>query len=166
MSRIPHISEPLFDAGTQKVNDNWFRFLDGLVPVIGTWTPVLTFATPGDLSVAYTTQRGSYERIGRLVHAVFAIDTSAFTHTTASGALTISGLPFTSAGTATRSGTVSWSGITKANYTEVVPRVVVGVTTIVFTASGSGQARDAVIAGNVPSAGNVVLSGEVFYQAA
>jgi hypothetical protein len=29
-NRIPHISEPLFDAGSQKVNDNWFRFLDQL----------------------------------------------------------------------------------------------------------------------------------------
>mgnify|MGYP001617979545 CR=1 FL=1 len=34
MQRIPHISEPLFDAGTQKVNDNWFRFFDDLTTVV------------------------------------------------------------------------------------------------------------------------------------
>ena len=28
--RIPHISEPLFDADSQKINDNWHRFLDDL----------------------------------------------------------------------------------------------------------------------------------------
>lgn len=28
--RIPHISEPLFDVGSQKINDNWHRFLDDL----------------------------------------------------------------------------------------------------------------------------------------
>jgi hypothetical protein len=30
MPRIPHNSEPLFDAGTQKINDNWFRYLDDI----------------------------------------------------------------------------------------------------------------------------------------
>ena len=33
----------------------------------GTWTPTITFATPGNLSVAYTTQSGSYTKIGRMV---------------------------------------------------------------------------------------------------
>ena len=28
MSRIPHIFEPLIDTGSQKINDNWHRFLD------------------------------------------------------------------------------------------------------------------------------------------
>lgn len=37
----------------------------------GTWTPVLTFATPGDLSVAYSTQAGSYTKIGRQVMVSF-----------------------------------------------------------------------------------------------
>lgn len=53
------------------------------------WTPVVSFVTPGDLSVAYTTQAGSYSKVGPLV--TFYLDL-AFTptYTTASGALTVS----------------------------------------------------------------------------
>src|SRR5690606_2607584 len=36
----------------------------------GTWTPVLTLATPGSSSVTYTAQSGTYVRIGRLVWAL------------------------------------------------------------------------------------------------
>lgn len=61
----------------------------------GTWTPTLTFATPGNLSVAYTTQSGQYTKIGRRVSVEAVIITSTFTHTTASGQLQITGLPFT-----------------------------------------------------------------------
>lgn len=28
MPRIPHISEPLIDAESGKINDNWFRYLE------------------------------------------------------------------------------------------------------------------------------------------
>src|SRR3990167_1606815 len=38
----------------------------------GTWTPVFTFATPGDLSVAYSTQQAIYTKIGRVVYVAFA----------------------------------------------------------------------------------------------
>lgn len=62
---------------------------------VGTWTPSLTFATPGDLNVAYTTQVGRYRKYGRLLWVDFRIVTSNFTFTTASGALNIAGLPFT-----------------------------------------------------------------------
>jgi len=60
----------------------------------GTWTPTLTFATPGDVSVSYTTQLGAYTRIGQWVTASFVIVTSTFTHTTAADSLYIGGFPF------------------------------------------------------------------------
>ena len=66
----------------------------------GTWTPVVTFATPGDLSVAYSRQVGRYTKIGRLVIVHIDISTSTFTFTSASGDLTITGLPFASASAA------------------------------------------------------------------
>jgi hypothetical protein len=59
----------------------------------GTWTPTITFATPGDLSVTYATQNGRYTKIGDVVIANIDIQTATFTHTTASGALRVS-LPF------------------------------------------------------------------------
>lgn len=62
---------------------------------VGTWTPGLTFGTPGDLSVAYTTQVGRYRKYGKLLWIDFRIVTSTFTFTTASGAINVTGLPFT-----------------------------------------------------------------------
>ena len=63
---------------------------------VGTWTPTLTTATPGDLSVAYSQRIGSYIQIGKLVIVWLNVATSTFTWTTASGILQITGLPFTS----------------------------------------------------------------------
>jgi len=58
------------------------------------FTPVITFATPGDLSVVYSTQLGQYVRIGNLVTVSIQL---AFTptYTTASGTFFIESLPFT-----------------------------------------------------------------------
>lgn len=61
----------------------------------GTWTPTLTFATPGNLNVVYSTRTGQYTKIGDTVCISWAISTSTFTHTTAAGAVQISGFPFT-----------------------------------------------------------------------
>lgn len=60
----------------------------------GTFTPTLTFTTPGDVSVAYSTQSGRYTKIGDTVFFKLTLITSAFTFTTGSGQLYVSGLPF------------------------------------------------------------------------
>lgn len=60
----------------------------------GTWTPVFTFATPGDLSVSYTQQLGYYTRVGNRVDYKFNL-TFTPTFTTSSGNINITGLPFT-----------------------------------------------------------------------
>lgn len=60
----------------------------------GTWTPTLTFVTAGNLVVAYTTRIGTYTKIGDLVNLMVDVFTSTFTHTTASGFLQITGVPF------------------------------------------------------------------------
>jgi len=60
----------------------------------GTWTPAYTFATPGNLSVSYTSRSGTYTKIGNRVYVDFTMIVSACTHTTASGILFITGLPF------------------------------------------------------------------------
>lgn len=60
---------------------------------IGEFTPVFTFATAGDLSVAYSTRTGRYWRIGAIMN--IAIDlTFTPTFSTASGEATITGLPY------------------------------------------------------------------------
>ena len=130
----------------------------------GTWTPVLTFATAGDLNVAYTTQLGTYTKIGRLVTAYCEIVTSTFTHTTASGNCQVTGLPFTAAAGMDYTGSLQWQGVSKANYTDINPQVGAGTAVITFLAHGSGQARDNVAAANMPTTGTVILIFSLSYH--
>ena len=60
----------------------------------GTWTPTLSVSTPGNLTVGYSAQQGTYTRVGRLVSIQCRISLSSWTQTTASGNLKLEGLPF------------------------------------------------------------------------
>jgi hypothetical protein len=75
----------------------------------GTWTPVLTFATPGTVSVGYQTREGFYTKIGRFVHFSCFISLNAFTKGTASGNLRVSGLPFTVQNPGNNELPISWA---------------------------------------------------------
>jgi hypothetical protein len=61
----------------------------------GTFTPAFAPAAGAFTSVTYITQRGRYTRIGRTVTINIYLLTSAISVGTASGAVSISGLPFT-----------------------------------------------------------------------
>jgi hypothetical protein len=61
----------------------------------GTFTPAFTPAAGAFTSVTYITQKGRYTRIGRTVTINIYLLTSGITVGTASGAVKISGLPFT-----------------------------------------------------------------------
>jgi hypothetical protein len=61
----------------------------------GTWTPTITYSTPGTLAVTYTSQAGTYTKVGNLVTLSFGIRLSAFVKGTASGDLQVGGVPFT-----------------------------------------------------------------------
>lgn len=134
----------------------------------GTWTPVLTFATPGNLSVVYTIQVGFYYAIGNLVFLQFGIVTSTFTHTTASGDMNITGLPFTSKNGTNQSsyGPLSWRGITKNNYTQWSAVLASNAALITATGAGSGQATVALGASDMPTGGTVRLQGSIVYEKA
>ena len=130
----------------------------------GTWTPVLTTSTPGNLAITYTTQTGSYEQRGNLIIAKFNITTSAFTHTTASGNWRITGLPIT--GNAGFGGTLEFSGITKTGYTQFVPRLSNASTLFQIFCSGTGQAGGLLAAADMPTGGAsgvITLNGTVLY---
>lgn len=135
----------------------------------GTWTPVLTFATAGDLSVAYSSQSGRYIKIGKLVVASFIIETSTFTHTTASGACQITGLPFASANVSPIqwAGPLSlWQGITRASYTDVATNMAHNVSLGGFIISGSAQTTANLGTTDMPTGGTVKLAGQFIYEAA
>ncbi len=118
------------------------------------WVPVLTFATPGDLAVTYATQAGLGVKIGSMVLLYGQITTSTFTHTTAVGALTITGNPLTNGATSVIAA-CQWQGITKAAYTDVAAALPAGSATITFLASGSGVGTAGVLVADVPTGGTV-----------
>lgn len=132
----------------------------------GTWTPVLTFATEGDLDVAYSVQEGWYTKIGNTVRLGFAIVTSTFTHSTASGAVRVTGLPFTSTGVSgtTEQGTLIYQNIDKTSYTSFFPGLDEGTAIIRIDASGSGQSLAAVVAADMPTGNETILRGFVVYR--
>jgi hypothetical protein len=139
----------------------------GALPIYeqGTWTPALTFATPGNLVVAYSVQAGEYVRLGNLVIAQFLITTSTFTHTTASGDARITGLPFTN-GALTRRGPLSWQRITKAGYTDIAAALTAGANILILQASGSTLDVSQVTAADMPTSGVVILAGTIVYRTA
>jgi hypothetical protein len=109
----------------------------------GTFTPEMTFATPGDLSVFHTKQEGWYTTAGALVFGVINIDFTP-TFTTASGNMRITGLPFTAknvstyvGGGAVSSGTANLSYA--AGYTALASGVVQNQTYLHVIASGTGK---------------------------
>ena len=140
------------------------------IGVVKRWTPVLTFATPGNLAVSYTTAVADYIRMREWVTANFRIITSAFTWTTSSGNLQITGLPYTASSSSNdtnyvwQGGGLVFGGVTKASYTQFVPQVSAGSNVILIAASGSGQAPANLVAADLPSGGSVVLSGSVSFR--
>jgi hypothetical protein len=105
----------------------------------GTWTPGMSFATPGDLFVDYASRAGSYIRIGRLV-TVRCIVTGQPNYSTASGLFRITGLPYSAAsGSDFPAGCLEmYRGITMANATTFSLTVAVGSTLMTSRGSGSG----------------------------
>jgi hypothetical protein len=91
----------------------------------------------------------------------FTVTTSAFTHTTASGNLTMTGAPFAAA-TQIFGGFFAFNGITKAGYTQFVAQI--QASSILFNASGSGVAESGVSAPDVPTGGTVRLRGSLIYR--
>ncbi|HJP69392.1 MAG TPA: hypothetical protein VJ846_10860 [Sphingomicrobium sp.] len=133
----------------------------------GTWTPALTFATPGNLSVAYTLQNARYVKVGGIVHANFVILTSTFTFTTASGNLLLTGLPFTSLNASANDrwySPVAFQGITKAGFTAFVGALLPNVTQLQIIGSGSGVAATNVTATDTPTGGTVIIAGIISYE--
>jgi len=109
----------------------------------GTFTPAVTFTTPGDLAVAYGggVQYGYYTRIGRLVTVQLIVNPT-LTFSTASGSLRVTGLPFTSAAISGGAHYIPASIAGGTTYpsgtTHVVGAVAPGGTYLNIAATGSG----------------------------
>lgn len=132
---------------------------------VSPWTPVLTCTTPGNLAVGYATQAGRIKKLGNLAVANGSIITNSFTHTTASGSVAITGLPYTSLNVTNLAaqGSTTVGGITKASYTQFTARVLPNTSSVSIVGSGSGVAASDVTITNMPSGGTVVLIFTIVY---
>jgi hypothetical protein len=131
----------------------------------GTWTPSVTFATPGDLAVTYGLRDARYTKVGRVVHVSFAFVVSSFTYTTASGNITITGLPFASNATANSRwySPLLWQGIAKAGYTQMTGALVENTTQLVVLGSGSGVVASNVTTTDSPSTSSIIFGAVMSY---
>ena len=69
------------------------QYVNVLTPSSGIWTPLATFATVGDLSMAHASNTAIFRRIGNRVYIRGSV-TFTPTYTAASGSLQLGGLPF------------------------------------------------------------------------
>lgn len=129
----------------------------------GTWTPVVSFTTPGDLTVVHSVQQGHYVRIGNLVTFTFRLNTSTFTYTTASGAMVISGLPFTAISTSPGRGSVKIDGWNAASISTMGIEVGVSTSTINIFTSKTAASSAQLNQGNFTSATNIGVWGTASY---
>lgn len=132
----------------------------------GDWTPVLTAEVPGDLVATLNIAVGKYLKIGRLVCATAHVNTSTFTHTTASGDALVTGLPFTSANISNlvAVGTISFNNITKAGYAVFASYIDANTAVVRVFAGGSGAGASKVAITNMPTGGEVQLRFTIWYQ--
>lgn len=130
----------------------------------GTWTPTLTCATPGDLSVGYGTRIGRYTRIGNRILVMVSLSTSVWTHSTATGALRITGLPFVPVAASSEFLAGAMNRYTKASYTQVLPFINAATGVINFWATGSGQVGASLDAADMPSGTTFTLWASGHYQ--
>lgn len=128
----------------------------------GSWTPSVSFATPGNLSVTYSAQTGAYVRIGNIVFVTALIRCSVFTHTTAASFFTITGLPFTPATNFVGAGTINMT-YAKAGYTSL--GLETGTNLFYVLASGpSAGASTELVAADVVSGTDPAIYLAGFYQ--
>lgn len=137
----------------------------------GTWTPEISFVSPGTLSVSYATQDGTYTKIGNIVTVRCAIN---FTPTlgTASGSFKVTGLPFTgispslgNAGSGAISNTNS-SFTWPAGTTQITIQVNPGATEAGIAARGSGIGGAGFTPANLTNGGAHLLVFALSYFAA
>lgn len=131
----------------------------------GTFVPTLSFATPGDLSVVYSTHIARYTRIGRMVFGnIYMVCTPTFT--TASGALQISTLPYT-VGAYDGSGAVvlTNTGITfSSGKTYMNAQPVSGATYVYLTQLGSATASSQIGTTNLVSGVAITIEFDFTYS--
>lgn len=137
--------------------------LDQLTFSSSTWVPGISFDTPGNLAITYGTRVGNYTQVANRVSIDWAITTTAFTWSTATGALRITGIPIAANPLFPEyTGSLSWAGLTLAGTTDIAPQILAANTSIIrLQASGSGSGRVQLTTANTTSGTQLTLSGSM-----
>lgn len=131
----------------------------------GSWTPTVTASTPGNIAVTYATRLGRYNKVGKKVTVWFVVTTATFTHTTASGELRLSGLPFANELGSEAIGTADVNQVTfPASRTSLTSNIQDGQSHLRFVATGGGS-RNAIQMTNTTTGTNISLLGSITYEA-
>jgi hypothetical protein len=167
-SRTGPLVEVAADNALHDISDNHFGGFSFVLPSgaylgcygpnrarANTFLPVLTFATPGDLSVSYTVRNGLYWHESNGIRFEIRILASSITYTTASGSLRVAGLPISQLAGFDLVGdisVVSWSKITlTSGYTALVAGKSVSADVIAILQTGSGEPYGSVSTSNIAS---------------
>jgi len=133
--------------------------------VTASWTPTFTFSTVGNLSVVYTTQNGSYTRVGDIVFVEFTLVCTP-TFTTATGGARITGFPINSA----KSNCAGEVGIQGANvlygagFTGINLTTTNGQSFLSLLAFGSGKVSTVIGAGSFVSGVAITFGGSIAFN--
>lgn len=163
-STSPTMVTPVLGVSTATSIDFGGGALNSYVPLTS-WTPVFTFATPGDLSVSYTNQKGFYVRIGGIVVLEFQIQCIP-TFITSSGDVSITGLPITSnstSGSGCRGIADNDNLVYPAGATMISGIIASNSNSIGFAACGSTIVDVRLSTANIISGSTIALSGSITY---
>lgn len=147
-------------------NSSVSTVLDWYEEVDWSSSAAITFTTPGDVAVTYSLKKCTAQRIGNEVVAKFTINTSSFTHSTASGSLQVTGLPWKAVAVEYSAGPLQYQGITSATKTCITSRVNPNASVVRFIGCGSGVGIGEITAGEALSGGTLMLTGEIRYRCA
>jgi len=131
----------------------------------GEWIPALTLAVPGDLAVTYSTQLGRFRRMGDLCFWWLRLVTTSFVYSTASGQLSLTGLPFAPSTDFEWAGAGSFRGWTKVGFTTATP-VVLPAGDMRWRMTGGGQAEPFMASGDIGSGATIAISASGSYPLA
>ena len=132
---------------------------------VQSWTPIFTFIHPGDLSVVYTKQYGSYSYVGNLITATFELQFIP-TYTTSNGYMLINGLPIANnaaIGNYPIGSVVTSDILFPSGTTNITTGMRPGESSIELTCSGSGIPLSLVFQVQFISGNAVQIFGTISY---
>jgi len=125
----------------------------------GSWTPTVVGTSTNPSSVNYSTQFGKYTKIGNIVYLSFRVS---FTFAGGSGAIWLTGLPYTVANNIQPKGALQQDNVTYTGFTYVEVGANQGLTSLGFGKNRSGSTASGLLLSDCAT-GGTDLNGGVYY---